>query len=181
MEVTRTPFEGLLIITPRIFSDDRGHFLETWSDRAFRSAVGSTVEFVQDNESLSRKNVLRGLHLQLEPHAQGKLIHVVHGSVVDVVVDIRQGSATYGQHFKIELDGTSKKMLFIPPGFAHGFAALEENTIFAYKCTKPYDHASERTILWNDPDLGIDWGVKDPIISAKDAQGIPFNGNWRLS
>ncbi|MDQ3102072.1 MAG: dTDP-4-dehydrorhamnose 3,5-epimerase [Bacteroidota bacterium] len=178
MEVTGTSFEGLLVLTPRIFSDDRGHFLETWNDRAFRSEIGREITFVQDNESVSHQNVLRGLHLQLEPCAQGKLIHVIHGSVVDVVVDIRPEIATFGQHFKIELDAISKQMLFIPPGFAHGFLALENNTIFAYKCTKPYDNSSERTILWNDPDLGIDWGVKEPIVSAKDAQGILFHGNW---
>ncbi len=179
MEVNITPFEGLIVLKPRIFSDHRGHFLETWNRSTFRALIGKEIEFVQDNESVSQRNVLRGLHLQLEPHAQGKLIHVVNGSVIDVVVDIRDGSATYGRHFKITLDAVKKTMLFIPPGFAHGFVALEDDTIFAYKCTKSYDHGSERTILWNDPDLGIDWGITDPIISGKDAQGIPFRGDWR--
>jgi dTDP-4-dehydrorhamnose 3,5-epimerase len=178
MEVTHTPLEGLLVITPRIFSDERGHFLESWNKKTFDVAAGARYDFVQDNESLSRKKVLRGLHLQLEPHGQGKLVHVVRGRVLDVVVDIREGSRTYGRHFKIELDGMSKRMLFIPPGFAHGFLALEDDTIFAYKCTKGYHHGSERTILWNDPLLGIEWGINDPLVSAKDAQGIPFEGNW---
>ena len=179
MEVTTTPLPGVLVLQPRIFSDHRGHFLETWNDATFRSAIGGEIHFVQDNESVSHRHVLRGLHFQLEPHAQGKLIHVVNGSVIDVVVDIREESATYGRHFKIGLNGTKKTMLFIPPGFAHGFVALEDDTIFAYKCTRGYDRASERTILWNDPDLGIDWGITDPIVSEKDALGIPFNGNWR--
>ncbi len=178
MEVTSTPLQGLLVITPRIFTDDRGHFLESWNQRAFNEAIGREVEFVQDNESLSHRHVLRGLHFQVAPHAQCKLVHVVKGHVLDVVVDIRPDSATYGRHFKIELDGTSKRMLWIPEGFAHGFLALEEDTVFTYKCSRPYDKPSERTILWNDPDLGIDWGVDRPLVSAKDGDGIPFTGNW---
>ena len=179
MEIERTPIEGLLLITPRIFGDDRGHFLESWNRERFNEAVGRPIDLVQDNESLSHRNVLRGLHLQLRPHAQGKLVHVIRGRVLDVVVDVREQSSTYGQHFKVELDGESKRMLWIPEGFAHGFLSLENGTIFAYKCTRAYHSASERTILWNDPDLGIDWGITDPLLSAKDAQGIPFDGPWR--
>ncbi len=178
MNIESTSIDGLLVITPRIFTDDRGHFLETWNRQAFNSAVGMDVDFSQDNESVSRKNVLRGLHFQLQPHAQGKLVHVVRGRVLDVVVDIRRGSSTYGEHFKLELNGLSKQMLWIPEGFAHGFVSLADDTVFAYKCTKGYDRASERTILWNDTDLAIDWGVTSPIISPKDAEGIPFKGNW---
>jgi dTDP-4-dehydrorhamnose 3,5-epimerase len=179
MDVTKTPIEGLLLITPRIFTDDRGHFLESWNKATFDKAVGSPIGFCQDNESLSHRNVLRGLHFQLDPHAQGKLVHVLRGRVLDVVVDIREGSRTFGDHFKVELDGIKKQMLWIPEGFAHGFVSLEDETIFAYKCTRPYDKASERTILWNDGDLGIEWGVTEPIISPKDAEGIPFKGNWK--
>jgi dTDP-4-dehydrorhamnose 3,5-epimerase len=178
MEVTTTPLQGLLVLTPRIFTDDRGFFLESWNRQAFDAAVGHPVEFVQDNESMSHRNVIRGLHLQLEPHAQGKLVHVVQGRVLDVVVDIRTESPTRGRHFKIELDAATRRMLWIPAGFAHGFHALEDGTIFAYKCTRGYDKASERTILWNDPDLGIDWEARSPIVSSKDAEGIPFRGNW---
>src|SRR5690606_32011166 len=116
----------------------------------FNQAVGRAIDFVQDNESLSHRNVLRGLHLQLQPHAQGKLVHVVRGRVMDVVVDVRPESATYGQHYKVELDGESKRMLWIPEGFAHGFVSLADGTIFTYKCTRAYDNSSERTILWND-------------------------------
>ncbi len=181
MQVEHTPLEGVLILRPRIFHDDRGHFLESYNEEAFRSATGFSPLFVQDNESVSKARVLRGLHFQLEPHAQGKLVRVLRGAVQDVVLDIRQGSATYGRHFSLRLDDKDKTMLWIPPGFAHGFLTLEDNSIFAYKCTAYYHPASERTILWNDVDLGIAWGVTEPIVSVKDRDGSAFKAEaWRV-
>ncbi|MFZ1733683.1 MAG: dTDP-4-dehydrorhamnose 3,5-epimerase [Flavobacteriales bacterium] len=174
MQKELTPLDGLILLRPRIFTDDRGHFFESFNSRAFKELSGITADFVQDNESMSIKDVLRGLHFQEEPFAQGKLVRVVQGAVVDVCVDIRPSSPTYGQHFKVRLDATEKAMLWIPPGFAHGFVALEEGSAFAYKCTAYYHPAAERTLLWNDADLGIDWGIADPIISAKDKEGMAF-------
>jgi dTDP-4-dehydrorhamnose 3,5-epimerase len=174
MEVRNTPLQGLLLLRPRIFADDRGHFLETFSQRRFKELTGTDAEFVQDNESRSAKGVLRGLHFQVDPHAQGKLVRVIHGAVLDVCLDIRAGSPTYGQHYKVRLDGITKEMLWIPAGFAHGFVALDEGTIFGYKCTAYYHPPSERTILWNDPELDIDWGVDRPLVSPKDQQGMSF-------
>lgn len=174
MEAIHTPLHGLLLLRPRIFADERGHFLETFNARLFAERTGSHVEFVQDNESLSAKGVLRGLHLQTAPNAQGKLVHVVHGAVLDVCLDIRPESPTFGQHYKVRLDADRKELLWIPPGFAHGFVALEDRTLFAYKCTAYYTPCAECTILWNDPELGIDWGVAQPIMSAKDLQGSTF-------
>lgn len=170
--------QGPVIIGPKIFGDDRGHFLETFNEQRFRELTGSDATFVQDNESLSHKHVLRGLHFQLDPHAQGKLVRVVRGAVLDVVLDIRPGSATYGRHMKVLLDGTSKRMLWVPPGFAHGFVALEDDTVFVYKCTAYYHQPSERTIRWDDPELGIDWGISAPMVSEKDRNGMPFSSNW---
>lgn len=170
--------EGPLLIEPKIFVDDRGHFLETFNEQRFRELTDTDVSFLQDNESMSHKHVLRGLHFQVDPHAQGKLVRVARGAVLDVVLDIRPGSVTYGQHMKVHLDGISKRMLWVPPGFAHGFVALEDNTVFVYKCTAYYHQPSERTILWNDPKLGIDWGVPTPIVSEKDRNGSPFSSNW---
>ncbi|MCU0318980.1 MAG: dTDP-4-dehydrorhamnose 3,5-epimerase [Flavobacteriales bacterium] len=179
MTITPTPLQGLLKLCPRQFTDDRGRFIVTFDQKLFDQAVGGTTHFVQDNESTSRKGVLRGLHFQLPPSAQGKLVHVVRGSVLDVCVDIRPSSPTFGQHFKQLLDDQQKEMLWIPPGFAHGFVSLEDHTVFAYKCTALYDPAQERCIRWNDHDLGIDWGVKDPLVSPKDAAGGGFNErNW---
>lgn len=172
MEILSTDIPGVLRLRPRVFSDDRGQFLETFNERTFRKAVGADVEFVQDNESCSHRNVLRGLHFQADPHAQGKLVRVVRGAVLDVVVDIRRDSPTYGHHYKLRLDDEGKEMLWIPPGLAHGFHSLEDDTVFVYKCTAYYAPQAERTILWNDPDLAIDWGVEDPIVSAKDRDGV---------
>jgi len=174
MEAIPTPIEGLILLRPRIFADERGRFLETFNEQRFGEITGLDVRFVQDNESLSRERVLRGLHFQLAPHAQGKLVHTVRGAVLDVAVDIRAGSTTFGQHYKVRLDAETKHMLWIPPGFAHGFVALENDTLFAYKCTAYYHQPSERTILWNDPKLAIDWGIADPVISEKDQRGHPF-------
>lgn len=177
MQVEPLAIDGLLLIRPRVFSDERGSFLETWNERVFTELIGA-YRFTQDNESVSRAGVLRGLHLQLEPHAQGKLVRCLRGAVLDVCVDIRSGSPTYGKHVKVLLDAKEISLLWIPPGFAHGFLAMEDATTFSYKCTAPYHPAAERTILWNDPDLAIDWGTQDPIMSEKDRKGSPFRGDW---
>jgi dTDP-4-dehydrorhamnose 3,5-epimerase len=173
MQLIPTPLEGLFVIQPKVFADERGYFYESYNKAVFEKA-GITAEFVQDNQSMSQKNVLRGLHFQNPPFAQGKLVRVIKGSVLDVAVDIRKGSPTYGEHFDIVLDEDNKTMLWIPPGFAHGFLTLEDQTIFSYKCSNVYDKASEDCILWNDPDIGIEWNVKDPILSEKDKQGKLF-------
>ncbi len=174
MEVERTPLEGLLVLRPKVFRDARGWFLESFNARAFQAATGLEPAFVQDNESNSQAGVLRGLHFQAEPHGQGKLVRVITGAVLDVCLDIRPGSPTFGQHFALELTGEEKSMLWIPAGFAHGFRTLEDGTIFSYKCTGLYHPPSERTVLWNDPALGISWGITDPVLSAKDRAGIPL-------
>ena len=166
MHITKTSFRELLIIRQRIFSDNRGRFLETWNEESFRQA-GIPWLYKQDNQSTSSKHVLRGLHFQAPPWEQGKLIRVIKGSVLDVAVDLRRNEPTYRQHFKMELQDP-EEWLYIPPGFAHGFLALEEDTIFAYKCSQVYNRESERSVYWNDPDLDIDWGVKEVILSEKD-------------
>ena len=177
--VERTTLDGVLLMRPPVFRDERGHFLETFNETAFHQATGLTdVRFVQDNESRSHRHVLRGLHFQLKPHAQGKLVRVLRGSVLDVVVDIRKDGPTFGQHYSVRLDANDPLQLWIPPGLAHGFLALEQDTVFAYKCTHYYHKASERTIRWNDPDLGIDWGITGPIVSDKDQAGYAFKGPW---
>ena len=173
MEITRTTIEGIIILQPKVFGDDRGYFFESWNKKTFKS-IDIDLDFVQDNQSLSQKGVLRGLHFQNPPHEQGKLVRVIKGSVIDVAVDIRRMSPTYGQHFKIILSEKNNKSLWIPPGFAHGFAALEENTIFSYKCTGLYNKLSEGTIAWNDKDLNINWDVKNPLISEKDLISVSF-------
>ncbi len=175
MVVEQTLLEGVLVFTPRVFSDNRGSFFESFNHRAFEAAVGHTVDFVQDNESVSHQNVLRGLHFQLPPMTQGKLVRVVKGSVLDVAVDLRKSSATFGKHVTVHLSGENKKQLWIPAGFAHGFLSLEEGTIFSYKCTNYYAPDTECTIQWNDPVLGIDWGTEAPIISAKDQDSLLFH------
>lgn len=175
MNVELTPLKGLLVIRPKVFRDARGWFLESFNEQAFEQASGLAVSFVQDNESLSQAGVLRGLHFQVEPHAQAKLVRVVRGAVLDVCLDIRPASATFGQHFKMELNGDEKTMLYIPVGFAHGFHTLLADTVFSYKCTAYYHPPSERTILWNDPALGIDWGIKAPVLSSKDLAGVPLS------
>lgn len=174
MEIIGCPIKGLLIIQPKVFQDDRGYFFESWSKREFiKNELG--FDFVQDNQSLSHKGVLRGLHFQSPPFAQGKLVRVIQGSVLDIAVDIRKSSTTYGNHFAIELNENNKTMFFIPPGFAHGFATLSDNTIFSYKCTDYYNKESEGTILWNDSNLNINWLLDNPIISEKDKMGIIFS------
>ena len=179
MRITETPLAGVLLIHPRIFGDDRGYFFEPYNQARFKELAGLDTLFVQDNESCSKAGVLRGLHFQSQPHAQAKLVRVTRGAVMDVVVDIRSGSPTYGQHYAIRLDATEKLMMYIPPWYAHGFVTLEDDTIFSYKCSAYYHPGSERTILWNDPDLGIDWGVDSPVLSSRDLAGEPFsNGPW---
>ncbi len=167
MIIEPTPLQGVMIVKPRIFRDERGYFFESYNKAAF-AAAGIPDEFVQDNQSLSQKGALRGLHFQAPPFAQGKLVRVISGAVLDVVVDIRKNSATYGRHFSAELTGENFMMLWIPAGFAHGFATLEDNTVFSYKCTNLYNKESEGGLLWNDPALGIQWGISNPILSEKD-------------
>lgn len=173
MKVEKTHIDGLLVITPTVFGDERGHFFESFRKDTLK-AYGVETDFVQDNQSLSSKGILRGLHFQKDPHAQGKLVRVLQGSVVDVAVDIRPNSLTYGQHFSIELNESNKTMFYIPPGFAHGFLTLEDNTIFAYKCTNYYHKESEGCVLWNSPSLEINWGIDSPILSEKDKIATDF-------
>ena len=168
--------KGLYTIEPKVFKDDRGYFYESFNNKAFESSIGKSAIFFQDNESKSQKNVLRGLHFQNPPYAQGKLVRVIKGSVLDVAVDIRKNSSTYGQHFKKVLSGENKLMMYIPEGFAHGFLTLEDDTIFSYKCSSSfYNKEAEDCLLWNDSDLNIDWNVKSPILSQKDEVGKKFS------
>ena len=167
MKIIKTKIAGLLIIKPDVFEDDRGYFFESYNKDKFKAA-GIDLSFVQDNESKSQKGVLRGLHFQNPPYAQGKLVRVMRGRVLDVAVDIRKGSPTYGQWDSIELSGDTKMMYWIPAGMAHGFVTLEDDTVFFYKCTNTYNKESEGSIRWNDPDLKIDWGISDPKLSEKD-------------
>jgi dTDP-4-dehydrorhamnose 3,5-epimerase len=167
MKVKTTPIEGLLVIEPQVFNDARGYFYESYNKQKFAEA-GIDYEFIQDNQSLSQKGIIRGLHFQAPPFEQGKLVRVIQGAVKDVVVDIRKNSPTFGQHFSIVLTAQNKTMFFIPPGFAHGFETLEEDTIFLYKCTNVYNKESEGGLLWNDLFLNINWQNIDPLISDKD-------------
>ena len=169
MEVIKTDIEGVVIIEPRIFRDDRGYFFESFSQREFQEKVCNTV-FVQDNESKSSYGVLRGLHFQKPPYAQSKLVRVIKGAVLDVAVDIRKGSPTFGQHVAVELTEDNHRQFFIPRGFAHGFSVLTDEVIFQYKCDNFYAPQSEGTLAWDDPDLGIDWRLpaEKVILSEKD-------------
>ncbi len=173
MELQETGFDGLYVVKAKVFKDERGYFLETYNKEQYNKK-GIDVNFLQDNLSLSNKNVLRGLHLQNPPFAQGKLVRVLRGAVLDVVVDIRKDSLTYGKHYKLELSESNHLALWIPAGFAHGFHTLEDNTLFSYKCTNVYNKESEDAILWNDPELGIDWQAVNPIISDKDLKAKLF-------
>lgn len=174
MIVTATEIEGLLEMEPTVFGDSRGYFFESFRLDRFRSE-GIPLDFVQDNESMSKKGVLRGLHFQAPPFEQGKLVRVVKGSVLDVAVDIRQGSPTYGKHCAVVLSEANKKQFWIPPGFAHGFLVLEDDTIFSYKCTAYYNKESEGVIRWDDPALGIRWNISDPVLSEKDKVAPPLS------
>ena len=166
MEIIRTGIEGLLQIIPKIYNDHRGWFLELFKSSQWNDISGG-VEFMQDNVSYSAKKVLRGLHLQLGKSAQSKLVTVITGKALDVVVDTRKGSSTFGRVFQVELNSDTRNALFVPEGFAHGFLALED-TIFFYKCSKEYDKDNESGIRWDDPDLNINWNFSNPILSEKD-------------
>lgn len=166
MRIVETTLPGVVIIEPDVFGDARGYFQETWN-RARYSAIGLDVDFVQDNLSFSRRGILRGLHYQ-NPLAQGKLVSVLMGEVFDVAVDIRHGSPTFGRWMGVTLSAENKRQFYVPPGFAHGFCVTSETALFAYKCTEFYNPQYERSILWNDPDLGIDWPLSEPLLSEKD-------------
>ncbi len=170
MEIIESSLKGVFVIKPKVFEDARGYFFESYNQKLFHDA-GLNLDFVQDNQSLSQKGVLRGLHFQNNPHAQGKLVRVITGAVFDVAVDIRKSSPTYGKWFGLELTAENKWMMYIPEGFAHGFATLRDNTVFSYKCTNFYNKAAEDCLLWNDPDIGINWGLENPLLSEKDMQG----------
>lgn len=172
MEFRKTSIEGLIEIYPKIFGDARGHFFESYRQDLF-AQNGIPFQFVQDNQSFSTAGVLRGLHFQNPPFAQGKLVRVITGKVIDIAVDIRPGSPTFGKYEKFVLDATLQNMVYIPEGFAHGFAALEDS-VFAYKCTNNYNKAAEGGIIWNDPDLNIDWGIESPNVSEKDLELTTF-------
>jgi dTDP-4-dehydrorhamnose 3,5-epimerase len=183
MNIITTPINGLLLLEPKVFHDARGWFSESFNQQVFNNAVGNNpatntpYEFVQDNHSFSHQGVLRGLHYQLPPFAQGKLVRVVQGAVWDVAVDIRQSSLTFGQWFGVELSAENSKQLWIPPGFAHGFITLSESAQFLYKTTALYNKDSEGAIVWNDPDISIAWPKieGDVIVNEKDSTANAFN------
>lgn len=174
MKFTKTKIEGIIIIEPRVFEDERGYFLESYNEKEFEKAIGK-VSFVQDNESKSSKGVLRGLHFQKPPYSQAKLVRCIEGEVLDVAVDIRDGSKTFGQHVAVELSGENKKQVFIPRGFAHGFLVLSESATFAYKVDNSYAPEYDAGIRWDDSMLNIQWGVNENevMVSEKDAE-FPF-------
>ena len=174
MKVTKTELDGLLIIEPDVFPDDRGYFFESFSAKKYLAA-GIDYQFIQDNISKSTKGTLRGLHYQIGESAQGKLCQVLSGKVLDIAVDVRFGSPTFGKYFAIELSEENKEQFFIPPGFAHGFSVLSQEALFSYKCTAYYNKESERCIIYNDEKLNIDWKVEKPIVSPKDLLGKKFN------
>jgi len=177
MQITKTEIEGLIEITPRVFEDERGYFYESYSKAAFKKN-GIDADFVQDNQSLSQKGVLRGLHFQNPPFAQGKLVRVIKGAVLDIAVDLRKDSPTYGKYHKVLLTEKNKRLFWIPAGFAHGFLTLENDTIFAYKVTNVYNKESEGCIKWDDADLNVDWEITSdiiPLVSEKDDEGDLFN------
>jgi dTDP-4-dehydrorhamnose 3,5-epimerase len=171
MKIMRTDVEGVLVLEPKVFGDARGFFLESFNQKVFDEAVGSHVTFVQDNHSRSAKGVLRGLHYQTPPHAQGKLVRVTQGQVFDVVVDIRPGSPTFARWVGVELSGENGRQIWMPPGMAHGFLVTSDSADFLYKTTDYYVPSAERAICWNDPDISIAWPLEgaQPSLSAKDA------------
>ncbi|MEN0054741.1 MAG: dTDP-4-dehydrorhamnose 3,5-epimerase [Mucilaginibacter sp.] len=175
MTITKTPLEGCIILNPRVFNDERGYFFESFNATTFNQAVGYTVDFVQDNQSFSTKGVFRGLHLQKGENAQAKLVRVTHGKVLDVAVDLRAGSETYGQYYGVELSAKNNTQFFIPRGFAHGFVVLSDEAVFQYKCDNYYNKQSEGGLHYADPDLAIDWKLpnNELIVSEKDAE-LPF-------
>jgi dTDP-4-dehydrorhamnose 3,5-epimerase len=175
MKAIPTDIKDVFIIEPRVFQDERGLFFESFQQETFNDLIGRKLTFVQENESISKKGVIRGLHFQNPPHAQGKLVRVIKGSVLDVAVDIRKDSITYGKSISVVLTSENRRQLWIPEGFAHGFVALEEDTIFQYKCTNYYNKASEDALLWNDSTLAIDWKIDQPILSPKDEIAPTFD------
>ncbi|UDJ84205.1 dTDP-4-dehydrorhamnose 3,5-epimerase [Kosakonia oryzae] len=175
MKIVETAIPDVLIFEPKVFGDDRGFFFESFSQRQFEEAVGRKVQFVQDNHSKSKKGVLRGLHYQLDPHAQGKLVRAVAGEVFDVAVDVRKSSPTFGQWVGVHLSAENKRQLWIPEGFAHGFVVLSDSAEFVYKATNYYCPQSESSIIWNDPELNIAWPLAaEPELSGKDAVAPSF-------
>ena len=174
MRVIKEFLNGAKLIEPDVFKDSRGSFYESFNQAKLRMVLGE-VSFVQDNESISEKNVLRGLHFQKKPYSQGKLVRVISGSVLDVIVDLRQDSPSYGQHESVILSGENMLMLWVPPGFAHGFLTLEDDTLFFYKVSNYYNKESEVCLKWDDKSLGIDWGCESPKISDKDKEGVFFS------
>jgi len=176
MQVTPAALPEVLLIEPKVFGDERGFFAETWNQRAFDAAVGRETRFVQDNHSRSRQGVLRGLHYQRPPHAQGKLVRVVAGSVFDVAVDVRRESPNFGRWVGFELSAANQRQMWIPPGFAHGFLVLSDSADFLYKTTDYYAPASEGCVRWDDPAIGIDWPALDlaPTLAAKDRDAPPL-------
>jgi dTDP-4-dehydrorhamnose 3,5-epimerase len=181
MTVTETKLKGCFELEPTIFQDDRGYFFESFNQNTFNDQLGLNINFVQDNESFSSKGVLRGLHFQAGKYAQSKLVRVIKGKVLDVVVDVRENSSTFGEHVSVELSEDNKKQLFIPRGFAHGFVVLSNTAIFSYKCDNFYNKASERGIIYDDKDLKIDWVLKksELIVSDKDCL-LPTLENLKL-
>jgi dTDP-4-dehydrorhamnose 3,5-epimerase len=176
MKISPTKLPEVLLIEPKVFGDDRGYFFESFNQKIFEAAVGYGVSFVQDNHSLSQRGVLRGLHYQMPPHAQGKLVRVVEGEVFDVAVDLRRSSPHFGQWVGMHLSADNKRQLWIPPGFAHGFLTLSDTAQFLYKTTNYYAPDAERSILWNDRMLNIDWPMRiAPSLSGKDAKGASFD------
>ena len=173
MEIIKTDLEGLLVIQPRVFSDSRGYFFESYRKEAL-SGYGINHEFVQDNISKSKKNTIRGLHYQVGEFTQGKLCQVISGRILDVALDIRFNSPTFGKHFSQELSEDNHSMIWIPQGFAHGFSVLSDEAVFMYKCTTYYSKENERAILYNDPDLSIDWKIEEPVVSEKDLNAKLF-------
>jgi len=174
MQVIETGIQGLVILQPKVFKDARGYFLESYNQVSLK-ALGVDAEFVQDNQSMSNKGTIRGLHFQKPPHAQGKLVRVIKGAVLDVVVDIRKSSSTYGRTYSIELSEENFTQFYIPPGFAHGFEVLKDETIFVYKCTDVYHPELEGGLPWNDADLAIQWHTQTPILSDKDQKYSVFS------
>jgi dTDP-4-dehydrorhamnose 3,5-epimerase len=173
MQIFQTEIPDVKVFTPDVFEDDRGHFFESYN-KELMSSIGIDADFVQDNQSLSFKNILRGLHYQSPPYQQGKLVRVLKGAVLDVAVDIRKNSLYYGKWVSQEISSENKLIMWIPPGFAHGFLTLQEENIFCYKCTNYYHRDSERVLIWNDPDLKINWGISSPLISDRDSKGTRF-------
>ena len=172
MIIRETKLSGCIVLEPRVFNDERGCFFESFNQNTFNNLIGENITFIQDNESFSSKGVLRGLHYQVGEHAQAKLVRVIKGSVLDVAVDVRKDSSTFGQHIAVELTEENKTQLFIPRGFAHGFIVLSDTAIFSYKCDNFYNKVSEGGVIYNDKDLNIDWKLdeKEFIVSEKDLE-----------